>query len=197
MPISVTCPNNHKLNVSETLSGKKVKCPKCGGVVMVGALSEVPSPTPPNRSTTPAAQLNQTKPTTPAPLPLDPFPDSIDPLSAPFPDVPAFPSPAAVQPTSSRSSTQPIKTKAQPKGHIWDSLLLSLAVSLGLFFGIVSGGSLWAMFMLDFSNGKATAARGSNGLIEPRDNPNSNQAANVKPQTLNPQASNTDRKSVV
>lgn len=35
MPISVLCPNGHKLSAKEKLAGKKIKCPKCGAVVRI------------------------------------------------------------------------------------------------------------------------------------------------------------------
>ena len=38
MTISVACPNGHKLKAKEKLAGKKLKCPKCGSVVVIPAL---------------------------------------------------------------------------------------------------------------------------------------------------------------
>lgn len=35
MPISVVCPNGHKLSAQEKLAGKKVKCPKCQALIQI------------------------------------------------------------------------------------------------------------------------------------------------------------------
>lgn len=38
MPISVVCPQGHKLKAKEKLAGKRLKCPKCGSVVQIPEL---------------------------------------------------------------------------------------------------------------------------------------------------------------
>ncbi len=44
MPIALACPCGKNLNVKEELSGKRVKCPGCGGVLAVPAAPAEPEP---------------------------------------------------------------------------------------------------------------------------------------------------------
>src|SRR5262249_26488453 len=47
MPIQVACSCGKKLHVRDELSGKKIKCPACGGVLAVDGQSPAPAKPPP------------------------------------------------------------------------------------------------------------------------------------------------------
>jgi hypothetical protein len=40
MPISLVCPNGHKLVAKESLAGKNIKCPKCSSILLVSDSDE-------------------------------------------------------------------------------------------------------------------------------------------------------------
>ncbi len=46
MPLIAVCPEGHKLQVKDEHAGKKVRCPKCGGVALVPASPATPGSTP-------------------------------------------------------------------------------------------------------------------------------------------------------
>lgn len=145
MPISVVCPNNHKLNVPESVAGKKVKCPKCSGVFVV----PLQTPSVPNSV---AAEP-------------DPYLDNLD-LSNAFPDRQGFdpfgmspmtpdtvanasmgaaPAPVSMsQPAAPVRAPQP-KAKARSKSEFKNGLWLGLASSGGLLLGIFLACSVLAL----------------------------------------------------
>ena len=47
MPIQIACPCGKSLHVRDELSGKKIKCPACGGVLAVGEQTSAPAKSPP------------------------------------------------------------------------------------------------------------------------------------------------------
>ncbi len=107
MPISVTCPNNHKLSVPDGLVGKNVTCPTCSASVFVSQQAQAQS--------------------------------------------------AAASDAARKKSESKIKAN----GSIKEATLLALAVSGGLFLGMVMAGALLA-FVKSAPVGKQVATGAPN-----------------------------------
>lgn len=62
MPLIAVCPEGHKLQVKDEHAGKKIRCPKCGGVALVPAAPATPGSTQKRAaaSAQPAAKLKST-----------------------------------------------------------------------------------------------------------------------------------------
>jgi hypothetical protein len=109
--------------------------------------------------------------------------NSTDPFGLSDAALPQMPfSSAASQPSAHPSSTQRTKAKAQPKGQIKDAALLSLAVTVGLSFGILAGGTLLAMVKSGSANRNPIGAAQDNRSNASAGDRNSNQAAAVEPE---------------
>ena len=156
MPISVLCPNGHKLTAKEKLAGKRVKCPKCGSVVQIPELElpELDEGLVLDEAASQAATESDPLASMPSsaaaddPLGLgtgfeDSFPQDADPLGST--DLPALgddPSPQVSTPSMSASpyaSVQPASGSAAPSKREFESKPAA-KLSLAVIIGIAGGG---------------------------------------------------------
>ncbi len=127
MPLTVQCPQGHKLSVAEKYAGKRVKCPKCASAFQIPELSV---------AVVPAAIAPPTESLDFSDSPADPFAQPAD----PFAQLPsnAMPLPAAPQPYY-RPAVAPKENKKKVEEHIplsMDVMYLAAGVAFVASFAL-------------------------------------------------------------